>query len=237
MLLEIPVFSVDDALAATQYGAGRLELCSSYLEGGLTPGPGLLRYLKNSVSIPVFVMIRPKAGDFFYSPDDIAVMKEEIRLFRELGADGFVFGVLNCDSTVDSQTCTELVQLAGNLPCTFHRAFDSVPDFEEALQQLIGCGFSRILTSGHPENVDHGLQTLIRLLKRAEDQITIMPGGGLKPEHLKELNKQGLLQEFHASCRSKTSAELVSQYDKSSIDPRIVNQFRKAAATLKGQSG
>ena len=236
MTLEIPVFSVDDALAAAQYGAGRLELCSSYLEGGLTPGPGLLSYLKKSVSVPIFVMIRPKAGDFFYSPDDISVMKEEIRLFSDLGADGFVFGVLNRDKTVDLKTCTKLVQQAGGLPCTFHRAFDVVPDFDEALQQVIDCGFSRILTSGHPENVDSGLQSLLRLLKRADDQIIIMPGGGLRPVHLTELNQHRLLKEIHASCRSTVSSEHSTEFappiTSSPIDPQLVEQFQNAMASL-----
>lgn len=232
MLLEIPVFSVADALAAAHYGAGRLELCSSYLEGGLTPGPGLLKYLKQKLRIPIFVMIRPKAGNFFYSADDIRVMKEEIRAFHDLGADGFVFGLLNRDKTVHTEACKQLVSLAGNLPCTFHRAFDEVPDFDEALQQVADCGFSRILTSGHPENAERGLPMLNALLNKAGDQIFIMPGGGLRPKHLQELYNNGLLKEIHASCRIKEPSAIVSESSFSPIDRQLVNRFKKVITDL-----
>lgn len=232
MILEIPVFSVDDALVAVQYGAGRLELCTSYLEGGLTPGPGLLNYVKQKVSVPVFVMIRPRAGNFFYSADDIRVMKEEIRIFSDLGADGFVFGVLNRYRTVDMEACKELVSLAGNLPCTFHRAFDEVADPEKALQDIVECGFVRILTSGHPENVDSGRARLKLLLKRAENQITIIPGGGLRPGHLKELYSNGLLKEVHASCRINGGADGDTSQGDSAINPCLINRFIETIDSL-----
>lgn len=233
MILEIPVFSADDAIVAAQHGASRLELCASYLEGGLTPGGGLLRYLKDKITIPVYVMIRPKAGYFFYSGHDIGVMKEEIRLLRDLGADGFVFGVLNRDRTVDTSACKDLIRAAGNLPCTFHRAFDQVPDVDEALKQLTDCGFARILTSGHPDNVNRGLQTLIRLIEKAGDEMVIMPGGGLRPEHLRDLWNPGILQEIHASCRSEHAERTDRADDFTSLDPRLIRRFRREIARLE----
>lgn len=233
MILEIPVFSADDALVAARHGAGRLELCTSYLEGGLTPGGGLLRYLKDQLTLPVFVMIRPRAGDFYYSGHDISVMKEEIRLLKDLGADGFVFGMLNRDRTVDTAACRALIRAAGNLPCTFHRAFDLVPDVEEALKQLTDCGFTRILTSGQSDSVDGGVQTLIRLIEIAGDEVVIMPGGGLRPEHLRDLWNQGGLQEIHASCRSDRVKKVERAGGFTSVDSRLIERFKQEIARLE----
>src|SRR5690625_7359655 len=116
MILEIPVFSADDALVAARHGAGRLELCTSYLEGGLPPGGGLLRYLKDQLNLPVFVMIRPRAGDFYYSGHGISVMKEEVRLLKDLGAEGFGFGMLNRDRSVDIAHCSAPIRADGSRP-------------------------------------------------------------------------------------------------------------------------
>lgn len=225
--LEIPVFSVQDALQATTYGADRLELCTSYLEGGLTPGPGLFRFIKKRESIPVFVMIRPRAGDFFYSPEDIEVMKMEVEQFTQLGADGFVFGILNEDRTVHKKACKTLVDLAGDKPCTFHRAFDETTDPFIALDVIKECGFARILTSGHHSTVSKGLSVLKKLMIKADREITIMPGGGLKPQHVKQLNGDGLLKEIHASCRRKNRSTKKENNSVSFIDRELIEQFKQ----------
>ncbi len=128
MILESPVFNIDAALKANQFGVDRLELCSSYPEGGLTPGAGLFAFLKSKIEIPIFVMIRPRGGNFVYSDSEVEAMKEEIRIFSTLVADGFVFGILNSDGSVQKKSCKELVHTAGNKPCTFRRAFDASSD-------------------------------------------------------------------------------------------------------------
>ena len=201
ILLEVPVFGLEAAKQAAEWGAGRLELCSSHTEGGLTPGPGLFKQVKKAVAVPVFVMIRPRGGDFVYSESEFKVMKEEVRLFKSLGADGFVFGLLLAEGSVHMERCKELVELAGGRPCTFHRAFDVVTDRLSSLESVIECGFERILTSGGEKSVEEGLDNILALMKKAGNRIIIMPGGGMTPELIQPLNQNGELREIHASCK------------------------------------
>lgn len=209
IVLESPVFTLEAALKATVFGVDRLELCSSFPEGGETPGAGMLAYLKEKIDIPVFVMIRPPGGDFIYSSEEVEVMKKEIEILRSHGADGFVFGVLRKNGSVNEKACKKLVQAAGENPCTFHRAFDVCYDRENALEKIIECGFSRILTSGGKKSVSEGLDTIIRLLELADNRVIIMPGGGMQPELVVPLKKTGFLREVHASCKTfRNSARL-----------------------------
>ncbi len=201
IILETPVFTVEAALKAAEYGADRLELCSSFYEGGETPGPGFLSFLKEKIDIPVFVMIRPRGGDFVYTNDEVEVMKREIKQFSNIGAAGFVFGCLYPDSTVNDNACKSLIEAAENKPCTFHRAFDICSNQEIALEKIVECGFSRILTSGGKNSVTEGLPQIIRLLNQAGDRIIIMPGGGMKPGLVAQLRETGYLKEIHASCK------------------------------------
>lgn len=207
ILLESPVFNIEAAIMAHHYGVDRLELCSAYSEGGLTPGPGLFSHLKSNIEIPIFVMIRPREGNFIYSADELDVMKEEIRIFSSLGADGFVFGVLNEDGSVQKKACKELVDLAGDKPCTFHRAFDVSYDLMKSLEDVIDCGFKRILTSGGKSSVGVGLQVIQILLREAKDEIIIMPGGGMNPVLVQPLKETGYLKEVHASCKKIDARE------------------------------
>ncbi|TVQ65201.1 MAG: copper homeostasis protein CutC [Balneolaceae bacterium] len=202
LILEVPVFTAEGALIATKEGADRLELCSSFAEGGETPGAGLLSSLKQKVDIPIFPMIRPRGGDFVYSSFELDVMQEEIRILSSHGADGFVFGVLNEDGTVYEDACRRLVEAAADKPCTFHRAFDQTRDPHQAMETIIRCGFKRILTSGTKQSVGEGIDILNALMERAADRIIIMPGGGMKPDYIKVLGRNGWLKEVHASCKS-----------------------------------
>lgn len=203
MILEIPVFTVEAALQAASFGAHRLELCSGFSEGGLTPGAGALKFIKSKVTVPVFVMIRPRGGDFVYTSEEIAVMQEEIRILKSLGADGFVFGVLTPDGNTDQENCRKLVETAEGLPCTFHRAFDFTTDLFQAMEDVIQCGFQRILTSGGKNSVGEGLKTIQQLLEKGAERMTVMPGGGMKPEWVKPLAESGHLREIHASCKTR----------------------------------
>jgi len=230
--LEIPIFSADDAVTAARSGADRLELCASYTEGGLTPGAGLLNVVKQHVNIPVFVMLRPVGGHFNYSELDLEVMAEELKVLKSFGADGFVFGVLRSDKTVNTEACEKLVNLAGKLPCTFHRAFDEVSDPFNALQEIMELGFKRILTSGQQPGVEQGIDRIAGLLHRAGDDIIIMPGGGMKPELIKPLNQNGRLTEIHASCRKRGKTEDESVRKRSMIDENLVGLFKKASADV-----
>ncbi|ERM83377.1 hypothetical protein P872_16160 [Rhodonellum psychrophilum GCM71 = DSM 17998] len=207
LLLEAPVFTVEAALKAAAFGVDRLELCSDFGEGGETPSAGALAFLKQKLEIPIFVMIRPRGGDFVYNEDEIAVMKKDIQILKSLGADGFVFGVLNSDGNVNMGACEELLEEAQGLPCTFHRAFDISLNLEKSLEAIIECGFRRILTSGGENSVSEGLKTIRKLIVNAADRILILPGGGLLPQHVPILMEAGGLKEIHASCKTYRNSE------------------------------
>jgi copper homeostasis protein len=201
VLLESPVYTLEAAVVAAENGADRLELCADYGEGGTTPSIGLFKVIKSKVNVPVFVMIRPRGGDFFYSPSELEAMKEDIKAFLTQGADGFVFGILNKEGKVNKSECSELIKIAADKPCTFHRAFDLVLDKNNALEEIIGLGFKRVLTSGGENSVEEGLPVLMELFDKAKERIIILPGGGLKLPDISILNKEGKLKEIHVSCK------------------------------------
>lgn len=215
-ILEIPVFTVEAALAAANAGAHRLELCSDFAEGGTTPSAGLVAYLKSQVSIPLMVMIRPRGGDFIYSEQELQVMEQDIAYMKGLGVDGFVFGVLTPDATIDRGANKRLLSIASPLPCTFHRAFDLTPDLFESLTEVQNLGFTRILTSGGKATVSEGWDTIVALMQQAGNELLIMPGGGTKPSHAKDLKSKGLLREVHASCKKdRASLAVFKKHDMS----------------------
>ena len=241
VLLEAPVFNLQASIEAAAYGIDRLELCANFPEGGETPSAGMLRFLKSEFDIPVFVMIRPRGGDFVYSQQELLVMKQDIQLLGDLGADGFVFGVLNERGEVDQQANEFLKSAAGGRPCTFHRAFDASADLFKSLEKIIDLGFDRILTSGGKNSLSEGLDTVIQLLQKAKERIIIMPGGGTKPEHLPTLYASGYLREVHSSCKKPKPS--VNQYINSElsfssepldysmqfgIDPELVIKYKTA---------
>ncbi|KEO75540.1 copper homeostasis protein CutC [Anditalea andensis] len=199
--LEAPVYSIESALKAASCGIDRLELCSNFAEGGETPSAGTLKFLKKHLNIPIYVMIRPRGGNFVHTTAEIEAMKEDISILSEMGADGFVFGILTAEGKLDVKSNSELIKTAGGKPCTLHRAFDSTRNLNEALIDAIHCGFKRILSSGGMDNVSEGLNQLLSLLAEAREDIIIMPGGGLDPSHIPYLNREGLLKEVHASCK------------------------------------
>jgi copper homeostasis protein len=238
IILEAPVFTIEAAIKAAEFGVDRLELCADFGEGGETPSSGALRFLKSNVNIPIFVMIRPRGGDFVYSREELEVMKLDIEMLRKCGADGFVFGVLSPDGSVNKEACITLIDEAKGLPCTFHRAFDVCRDPEQAILDLIDCGFARLLTSGNKNTVTEGMSQIQSLLENYGDQIIIMPGGGLQPQHVVALKKYAYLKEVHASCKTyrptlseyfhpevKLSNDPLSFKQVLTIDQRLVEQF------------
>ena len=202
ILLEAPVYTLEAALLAAEYGVDRLELCADFGEGGTTPSAGMLSYIKSAVDIPVFVMIRPRGGDFVYSSEELEVMKKDIATFSSLGADGFVFGVLDAEGHVDRTACAQLLEAAEGFSCTFHRAIDASADLVRSLEDIIACGFDRILTSGGMATVSDGLENIKKMMLAAEERIIVIPGGGTLPVHLAELSSTGYLKEVHSSCKT-----------------------------------
>ncbi|CAJ1067620.1 copper homeostasis protein cutC homolog isoform X1 [Xyrichtys novacula] len=207
-LMEVCVDSVESAINAERGGAGRLELCSSLLEGGLTPSLGLLQIVKQYVKIPVYVMIRPRGGDFLYSDREVEVMRKDVELMKSHGADGLVLGALTEDGRVDAELCMEFLAAARPLPVTFHRAFDMVHDPAVALETLVSLGFQRVLTSGCDTSALEGLPVIKRLIDQAKGRIAIMPGGGITERNLQRILEGSGAQEFHCSARSSKDSAM-----------------------------
>ena len=192
MLIEICAYSVDDCLAAQRAGADRIELCAGRTEGGITPSIGLIRQVRAAVTLPVNVMIRPRGGDFLYSPAELAVMEADIDAARDAGADGVVLGTLLPTGKVDRDTTRRLVARAHPLPVTFHRAFDLTDNAADALETLIDLGISTVLTSGQQAKAPDALPMLERLATQAAGRIVIMAGSGVNGGNAARLAQTGV---------------------------------------------
>jgi len=198
--LEIACFNYESALIAQENGAHRIELCENMLLGGTTPNVVLTVRVREKLSIKMHVIIRPRGGDFVYSDEEFVEMKQDIKHFKKLGVDGFVFGILNPDGSVNKKRNQGLVHLAGSLPCTFHRAFDDVKDVQQSLEDVIDCGFRTILTSGQQTSVEEGIFNLEKIQKLANNRIEIMPGGGLRSSNIKLLQDRLEPTFYHSSA-------------------------------------
>jgi copper homeostasis protein len=206
-LLEIAVFNTASARIADQAGADRIELCSDLSAGGLTPSVDAIIQAKQELNCPFFVMIRPKAGGFVYTPTEVAKMKEDLLLAKEHGVSGFVFGILKEDGTVDEAANKALVALAHPLPCTFHRAFDAITDKPAALEALIACGFQRVLTSGGVGNAIDYCDVLQQLIIQANGRIIIMPGGGVRSNNISKIMEKIDASEYHSAAITDGGAD------------------------------
>lgn len=214
ILLEICVDSVDSALAAQQGGAHRIELCGSLIEGGVTPSAGLMSVVRNQVSIDLYVMIRPRSGDFCYSGDEYEVMRQDVMVAKEIGANGIVFGILDQDGKVDVDRSRRLVDIARPLKVTFHRAFDMSRDLNHSLEEIIHAGVDRVLTSGAEENVEEGLATLVRLNRAARNRLAVMVGGGITERNVRRIIQETGVREIHASVREPVSSPMRHRNEK-----------------------
>ena len=208
-LIEVVASTVHSCVEAEQGGAGRIELCSALAAAGITPSSGLLEVVKRHIAIPVYVMIRPREGDFTYSKDEVEVMKREIDLIGASGADGFVFGALTSDGFIDTALTRELVAHCGKIPVTFHRAVDCTPNLIEAVDQIASCGCERILTSGGKKSGPEGKETILAMHEAAHGKIRIMPGGGIKPETFAQIFDPNLT-EYHLSGRVPKNSSMPS---------------------------
>ena len=208
-ILEIAAFTLEGVLQAIEGGADRIELCENPNDGGTTPSFGMLKKVKALTDIPVFPIIRPRGGDFVYSQNEFDIMKDDIKLCKELGYAGVVFGLLNKDGQVDIEKTAALVSLASPMEVTFHRAFDRCKDPLKALEDVIHCGCTRILTSGQYASVIDGINLVSELRIQAAKRIIIMPGSGLNSKNVGEIAGKTGAQEFHTAARIKHTDELV----------------------------
>jgi copper homeostasis protein len=201
-LLEISVETAEAAAAAERGGAQRIELCADLRLSGLTPGEELMLRVRQLVRVPIFAMIRPRAGDFVYSPEEIAQMHTSIAAAKRAGMDGLVLGVLNGERGVDVERTRELVKRAEPLPVTFHRAFDEVADLDAGLEAVIETGAARILTSGGAPTAPAGIAKLAHLIATANDRIIILPGGGINASNFSRVARQTGASELHSGLGS-----------------------------------
>lgn len=202
MLFEIVVYSIEAALKAQEGGADRIELCDNPGEGGTTPSYGVIEVVRQHLSIDVYIMIRPRGGDFLYSNYEFHAMKRDISQCQRLSVDGVVFGILNADGTIDKKRCKELIDKSRPLKVTCHRAFDMARDPFEALEDCIEVGFDRILTSGGQSRAIDGVDLIAELQKRAAGRIIIMPGSGVNEETVAEIVNKTQVNEIHFSAMS-----------------------------------
>jgi len=207
--LEICSNSTQSALNAQQAGAKRVELCDNLWESGTTPSFGSIRKARELLNIGLFVLIRPRGGDFVYSDLEFEIIKEDIIACKEIGADGIVSGILNPDNTIDADRTQVLIELAHPLPFTFHRAFDVTPDLFQSLDTLIALGAKRVLTSGGLDNAADAGEVITKLYQQAAGRIGILPGGGIDEANIGKLLDTGCT-EFHLTgndlCQSPAPA-------------------------------
>jgi copper homeostasis protein len=201
VLLEVCIASVEDGVAATAGGADRVELNAALMLGGLTPSLGTLIELKRAVDRPVMVMIRPRGGGFCYGPSDFEVMRRDVDLAIEHGAEGIVFGVLTEAGEVDLPRCRRLIEQARDREAVFHRAFDVTPDPFAALEQLVDLGVKRVMTSGQQATAYNGAALIAELIDRAAGRIEILPAGGINRFNLADVLSRTGCDQVHASLR------------------------------------
>ena len=235
---EICANSVASCIAAQEGGADRVELCAGIPEGGTTPSYGMIRNARKSINIALNVIIRPRGGDFLYSESEIEEMVCDIRVAKELGADGLVFGCLTPDGNVDIEAMKKLMDAAGDTPVTFHRAFDHTSDPLKALEDIIGLGCARILTSGCRPTALEGASLLARLVEVAGDRLIIMPGCGVKEGNIAEIARLSGAREFHFSARESVESGMIFRNPEVAMgteeDPYgyVQTTARRVAATI-----
>ncbi|MDX1956430.1 MAG: copper homeostasis protein CutC [Chitinophagaceae bacterium] len=207
-IIEIATSDFTTTKSAVEGGADRIELCANLAEGGTTPSLGTIKKCRESFSVDIFPIIRPRGGDFLYTDEEFEIMKADVLLCKELGCDGVVIGLLKKDGAIDIKRTHILAELAYPLGVTFHRAFDRCRDPFEALEQLIGIGVERILTSGQQPAAPDGVELITALKKAADDRIIIMPGSGVRADNIKMLAEKTGCKEFHSSLRGKINSAM-----------------------------
>jgi copper homeostasis protein len=209
LILEVCVDSVESAVAAQEGGADRVELCDNLLEGGTTPSAGTIQLARKHLTIGLNVIIRPRGGDFDYSDLEFDVMKADVQIAKNLGANGVVIGILTKDGTVDMERTRTLVELARPMSVTFHRAFDMTRDPHEALESLINLGVDRVLTSGQENSVLEGLDLIADLVQKAEERIVVMPGGGITERNFDKIIAQSGAREAHVLATTTVGSSML----------------------------
>lgn len=220
MILEVCANSYESATNAEKGGAHRIELCENLSIGGLTPNFDLAKKVISELNIPVFILIRPRKGDFNYSHEEFEQIKKDIILFKDLGCKGIVSGILTKDKNIDIKRTRELIELSKPLEFTFHRAFDDILNPIDGLHQLIKLRADRILTSGQKKTAIDGIELIKKLINISNNNIKIMPGSGINSTNILEINKLNI-NEIHGS------------FSKSSKNNKKLSNFNEISSCIK----
>lgn len=225
-LLEIACFNAESALIAQEAGADRVELCKEQALGGTTPLLATFKSLKDALDIPIYVMIRPHGRDFTYTDEEYRDMDQAIEIFKQEGAQGFVFGILNEHGTVDKERCRGLVLKAENRPCTFHRAYDEILEIDMLgqLEVLIEAGFRAVLTSGGRRNAVEGKEMLTKLVAAAQGRIDVIVGGGVRASNLEMLREDISAPAYHSSAIVDIKGGEIASRDEVKLLERFLNE-------------
>lgn len=239
MVLEICVDSVESAQAAVSGGATRLELCGNLIIGGTSPSPYLIEAVQR-LDVPVRVLLRPRFGDFLYTPWEKEILLREVQMCHSMGVDGIVIGALQPDGTLDVPFLSELMQAAGSLGKTLHRAFDVCVDAKQGLETAVALGFDTILTSGQAATAEEGINCLAELNQQSDGRITLLAGSGVSPANIKTIRVGTGITAFHMSAKHTVEGGMkfrregvpmglpfASEYQRSYTDESIVRQARR----------
>lgn len=240
MTCEVVVYNIVSALRAQEGGADRIELCDNPAEGGTTPSFAMIEQVRQNISMDVYVMLRPRGGDFCYNNYEFHIMKRDLFQCQRLSVDGLVFGILTEEGRLDKKRCKELIAIARPLKVTCHRAFDMTRDPFEALEDCIEAGFDRILTSGQRPTAIEGIDLIAELVKKAEGRITIMAGSGVNENTVGEIVSATGVREIHFSAATyidsvmqfknphitAMGADAGSEYKYRTVDPERVKRIR-----------
>ena len=207
-ILECCVDSVESAIEAQKGGADRVELCSALVIGGLSPSVAMFQKVKEAIDIKVHVLLRPRFGDFCYTDYEHEILKEEVKMFRNLGADGVVIGTLKPDGTLNMEQMKELVEAAGEMSITLHRAFDMCVDPVKTLEDAKALGIHTILTSGQKNTCINGTDLLAKLVEQSNQEIDIMIGGGVDASVIKELHQKTGATSYHMSGKIVVDSDM-----------------------------
>lgn len=216
-LLEVCAFHIESCLIAEKCGAARVELCDNPIEGGTTPSYGTIKRVRERISIKLYPILRPRSGNYYYSDEEFAILKDDIDMCRQLGCDGISVGISTIHAEIDTERFKRIIEWAGPMGVTCNRVFDCAPDPFKALEDIIACGCERILTSGQKSAAPDGAGLLKQLVAQAGGRIIIMPGAGVKSANITQLREACGAGEFHSSAR-KTAPNLVTYINREVSD-------------------
>lgn len=199
--LEVCSFNIQSSIIAEAVGAVRVELCDNPVEGGTTPSYGAIKRVRESISIKLYPIIRPRSGNYFYDEEDFAILKEDVLICKQLGCDGISVGIQKVNGEIDVERFKQIVEWAGPMGVTCNRAFDATPDPFKALEDIISAGCERVLTSGQASAAPDAGAILGKLVKQANGRISIMPGAGVRSANLPKLIAESGAHEYHTSAR------------------------------------